>query len=412
MTLVAAGAAAVAALGAYVIAPQVGAYLDLRTARGELRDGDVPAARAHLDRCLAVWAGSGEVQFLAARAARRDGDRQAAELHLGEAARLGWDPVAVRLEKLLARVEAGAVDHVEGDLQAHLAIATADDEPVILEAIARGCLKARRLDLGYGYTKRWVDKYPGDWAGHYWHARVLEQGLRNDLAIEDYRKALALRPGHPDSRLRLAWLLLGKGEYAEAITHFETYLQAQPDAPAALLGLARAQRAARPPEEARATLDRLLAQPVDHPQGWLLRGQLDLDADRPADAIAAFRKAADALPYERDAHKGMADALRLLGRDAEAAPHYEKFQQLDRDIRAVDELMKKVNADPKNAALRYDLGVTLGRIGQTDDAIRFLVSALMLDPAHKPTREALAAAIARLNDPQLEALYRPLLTGR
>src|SRR5439155_23007367 len=69
--------------------------------------GDWHAEYQHRKKCLAVWSGSAQAHFLAARAARRAGDFQSAEELLVRCAELGWVPEAVGDEQLLLRLGRG-----------------------------------------------------------------------------------------------------------------------------------------------------------------------------------------------------------------------------------------------------------------------------------------------------------------
>jgi tetratricopeptide (TPR) repeat protein len=299
------------------------------------------------------------------------------------------------------------VERVEEPLRRYLAAGT--DERLILEALARGCLQMNSTERAYQYTRRWVERYPDDWYGRFWYGRALEQGLRYDLAAEAYQAVLARKPDDLEARLHCGQVLLWRGRHAEALPHFEAVVERQPANEAALLGLARCQRNLRPPEETRATLGRLLALPGDHPAGWLLQGQLELEAERPAEALPWLERAVRRMPLDRDANQALATALRWLGRGAEAEPYERRKQAIDRDLRRMDELLKASLANPRDVSLRYEAGTTLVRLGQHGQAVRWFVSALMLDPGHQATKKALAGCIQRLGDPRLAAAYERIL---
>jgi hypothetical protein len=108
----------------------------------------------------------------------------------------------------------------------------------------------------------------------------------------------------------------------------------------------------------------------------------------------------------------MATALRLLDRAAEAEPYERRKREVERDLHRMDELIKASLANPRDVSLRYEAGATLVRLGQGGQAVRWFVSALLLDPGHQPTKKALADCIRQLGDPQLIAAYRPILGSR
>jgi tetratricopeptide (TPR) repeat protein len=393
--------------GAFVLYPHLAAYYQMRQARQALEQNDFARAGEHLRGALAVREDSPEAHFLLAQSIRRAGDADAARRHLERAGMLGWDKRQVRLEEMLQQAQSGVVEPVEGPLRGYLAAGT--EERLILEALARGCLQSNFTERAYHYTRRWVERYPDDWYGRFWHGRSLEQGLRYDLATEAYQAALARKPDHLEARLHCGQVLLWRGRFPEALPHFDVVVERQPTNEAALLGLAQCQRCLRPPEETRATLGRLLALPGDHPLGWLLQGQLEQEADRPAEALVWLERAVRRMPRDRDANQAMATALRRLDRAAEAEPYERRKQEVERDLRRVDELIKASLSNPRDASLRYEAGATLVRLGQDGPAMRWFVSALLLDPGHRATKKALADCIERLGDPRLAAAYRPIL---
>jgi tetratricopeptide (TPR) repeat protein len=402
--------AALGAAGALLFYPHLTASYHIRQARRALEQDDFALAVEHLRGALAAQEGSAEAHFLLARTCRRAGDADAARAHLERGRALGWDRDQVRLEELLQEAQSGMVAPVEEVLQRYLGAGI--EERLVLEALARGCLQSNLTERAYSYTRRWVDRYPDDWYGRFWHGRALEQGLRYDLAAEAYRAVLERNPEYVEANLHCGQVLLWPGRYPEALLYFEAVVRRQPANEAALLGLAQCQRSVRPPEEARATLGRLLALPGEHPAGWLLLGQLELDADRPAEALPWLERAVRQTPLDRDANQALATALRWLDRPAEAEPYERRKQEVERDLHRMDELIKASLAKPRDASLRYEAGTTLVRLGQDGEAVRWFVSALVLDPRNQATRQALAGCIDRLGDPQLAGAYRPILEER
>jgi tetratricopeptide (TPR) repeat protein len=399
--------AALAAAGALGLYPHVTASYRMHEARHALEQNDFVRAGEQLRAALAVREDRAEAHFLLARGSRQAGDADAARRHLERARALGWDGRQVRLEEMLREAQFGMVQPVEEPLRRYPA--AAGEERLILEALARGCLQMNSTERAYQYTRGWVERYPDDWYGHYWYGRALEQGLRYDLAAEAYQAVLARKPDYLDARLHCGQVLLWRGRHAEALPHFEAVVQRQLANDAALLDLARCQRNLRPPEETRATLGRLLALPGDHPEGWLLQGQLELEAERPAEALPCLERAVRRLPSDADANQAVATALRWLGRGAEAEAYERRKQEIDRDLRRMDELIKASLANPRDVSVRYEAGTTLVRLGQDGQAVRWFVSALLQDPGHQPTKKALAGCIQRLGDPRLAAAYRPIL---
>jgi tetratricopeptide (TPR) repeat protein len=397
-------------VGWFIVYPQLAYGRHARHAQQALEARDFSRARVHLERCLEQRPNSGETHFLLARTCRRAGDFDAARTHLKEAGRVGWPAALIDLEGLLMQAQAGAVGPVEPTLRRFLG-SRPDQQQAILEALTVGCLQSNYLDRAYHWATTWADRYPEDWQARFWRGQVLERGLRYDLAVQDFEQALAGRPDHAETHVRLADVLFWRGRYAEALVHFEAYLQTDPDHPAALLGLARCQRALNPPEVARATLARLLARHPEHAGGCLLRGQLELDADNPDEALVWLRRAVASAPHDMEANQALATVLRRLMREEEAKLYERKKQQIEEDLRQMERLTKEILTNPDNVSLRYEAGTTLLRLGQEQQALRWLFSALLLDRHHEPTTKAVAECLQKLGDPKLLEYYRRIVEG-
>jgi tetratricopeptide (TPR) repeat protein len=304
--------------------------------------------------------------------------------------------------------QAGAVQPVEQPLRRFLETRP-DERRVILEALAKGSLQANFLDDAFRWTTRWVEAYPGDCQAHLLRGRVFEAGLRYDLAAGEYQRALDLKPTLATAHLALGEMLRRKGRYAEALPHFQAYLGSQPHDAAALLGLARCQRCLSPPEVVLATLDRVLAEQGDHPEALLLRGQVELERGHAREALDALQRAEWSLPEDVDTFQALATACRLLGRKEQAQAYEGKRQRVERDLRRMEELTKQIIESPRDAALRYEAGTILLRLGQEQQGARWLASALLIDPHHQPTKDALAACLPKLGDPKLVENYRRVI---
>src|SRR5262249_720488 len=152
-----------------------------------------------------------------------------------------------------------------------------------------------------------------------------------------------------------------------------------PQDTAALFGLARCQRYLSPAEITLATLDRLFAENPQHPGGLLLRGQLELERGRSEEAVTWLQRAERAHPPDLDTYQALVTAFRLLNRKEEAEAYEAKRQQTERDLRRMETLTKEIIQNPHDVALRCEAGTTLLRLGQEQQGVRWLVSALLID---------------------------------
>ncbi len=186
---------------AWIVYPQAMAASHWRKARRAIDDYDFESARRHLDECLKVWPQSAETQFLMARTCRRDGNLDQARQYLKEAKRLNWVQPQIQLEYLLMQAQAGLVRQVEPKLRQSL-IEGKGDETIIFEALVMGCLQDNLLDEAHQWVTDWIKNFPDDWHARFWKGRVLEAGLRYDLAAEEYRQVWEIKPDHAESHLR------------------------------------------------------------------------------------------------------------------------------------------------------------------------------------------------------------------
>jgi tetratricopeptide (TPR) repeat protein len=388
-------------LGVYSGVQAIRTEYHLRAARQALEQPNLNDALAHLTLCLDLSPHSTEAHFLAAQAARRLANYDAAEHHLNECKRLGWSSEAIDLERALSSAQRGSLARVEDFL-----LSGADkDQPeaiLILEALTQGYLKTYRLADALHCLNLWLQRQPHNVRALVWLGEVKERRNSNDEAIVAYRQATLIEPDNAVVRLRLAQALARSDHAEEAQEQFEQLRQRQPDNPEVLLGLARCQRSLGKTEEARQLLDRVLA--VDPgpdskqgPQGLTLfsealseSGKLALQMGDLEAAEQWLRNAVVRTPYDRDTLYHLYQCLLQRGKGAEARDCLDKVEKLAADRQLLAELTRKITANPKDPALRHEAGLICLRNGQEQEGVRWLLSALVEDPAHRPTHQALA----------------------
>jgi predicted Zn-dependent protease len=360
-----------------------------RAARRALDRHDLTAAQAHLTLCLEVWPDSAETHFLAARTARRAGDERELWLHLKECSRLGWPEEALRLEHDLLTAQSGELGGVESGLLA-VARRGGDDEPVVLEALAQGYLKTYRLAEALHCLDRLLEREPDHVRALVWRGEVKER--RNDLpeAVRSYRRAVEIDPDDDDARLRLAESLTRYDRSGEAVEHFERLLASQPTSARVLLGLARCRRGAGRAAEAQQYLGALLDLHPGHAEALGERGKLALEAGEAAEAERWLRRALALAPFDRDVNYNLAQCLLHQGKADEARAQQSRLDRITADFQRAADVTRQVTASPRDPALRHEVGVLLLRNGQEQEGLRWLYTALQVDPGHRPTHATLA----------------------
>ena len=385
LVLVVSIAAAVA-----VARPHLRAWYHLRAARAELKRYHNAQAIPHLRVCRDIWPNDPDVLLLAARAARRARVYGDSERLLGMYRKLRGHDDAHAFEQLLLTAECRvdeAADFCWSQVEAGHA-----DSPLILEALTRGYLGQYRLRQAQRCLERWKRLQPdnpqlysleGLFQLDYLHAI--------STAADCYGRALELDPDHEEARLGLAVALLMGKSFARAAEHFERLRQCQPDNCRVQVGLAECLDGLGQSAEALRIVDDVLARQPEFPAALSLRGQLALKSGEWAEAETRLRQALRYLPMDHQVRYSLVLCLERSGQQEEARRQRRQLQQMEEDVSRFNEITtKELTQRPNDPALHCTLGQLLLRSGQREEGLRWLQSALRLDPRYAPARQALA----------------------
>jgi predicted Zn-dependent protease len=380
---------ALAGLSVYAGGRYFWRYYQCHAAQQALHRRDFAAARALLTRCLQSWPEDAELCLLAAQAARRDGDYEEADKLLGQCQQLGGDRGAIELERALGISQGGDPARVEDYLLARQQKKPAEAD-LILEALAQGYLKTHRLPEALHCLDRWLERQPENVQALLWRGQVLERWNDLEEAVASYRRAVAADPGHDKARRLLALALVRSDRAGEAVALLDSLRQQYTEDAEILLGLARGRRCLGQLDEACRLLDEVLTAQPNNAEALSERGKLALQTGRVAEAEAALRRALALAPYDRETNYTFYLCLRQQGREDEAARILQTVERIRADLQRVSELRQQVAAAPHNASLRCEAGLIFLRNGQTREGLRWLQSALQIDPSHAEARRALA----------------------
>jgi predicted Zn-dependent protease len=146
-------------------------------------------------------------------------------------------------------------------------------------------------------------------------------------------------------------------------------------------------------------LDELLAADPDNAAALAARGRLALEAGREGEAERDLRRAVGLAPDHRLALADLARCERLLGHDAEADALQKRCDELTKDMARLQDIIREVALRPRDASLRHEAAVICLRHGQQAEGLRWLRTALEVDPDYGPARQTLAEARARKGSP-------------
>jgi tetratricopeptide (TPR) repeat protein len=381
----------------------------LRAAQQALREYEFQKALNNLDCCLLVWPRDGSTRLKAARAARRADQLQRAEEHLSVCERTGVTAQST-LERSLLRAQKGDSPEVEFEL-AGLVRQHHPQTVLILEAVARGCMRVYRRRDAISLLSHVVELTPDHSAAHAWlGSQYLEEGLVGG-AIPSYQKAVELAPHRSDYRLDLAEALTRFSQPSEAWPHFELLLRQSPHEPAVLLGAARCCRALGRYSVALERLDTLLAEQPDHAEAWAERGRVCRDEGNHSEAIRSLRRAFELAPNSYRIAFALLTELRGEKKTQEASVLLDQLERLSRDSRRLNELTAQLGKQPNSAVLRYQIGMIYMGNRMESEGERMLLGALRYDPDYPPAHAALADYYERTGD-SAAALRHRLRAGK
>jgi tetratricopeptide (TPR) repeat protein len=377
------------AAGIAAVHPQVRAWHHLRAARSELQRWHNAQAIRHLKICMYVWPNDPEVLLLAARSTRRARSYAEAErlLEMYQHAR-GLDD-ACTLEQLLLTAERN-IDQVL-ELCWRYVEQGHPEAPLILEALAFGYMRQYRLVEARACLERWKQLQPDNAQIFCLEGLLyLDYAHTRSVAIENFRRAVELDADHEEARQGLAVALISGRMFAEAAQHLERLLQNQPDSPSLQVGLAECFDGLGKDAEAIQLLDAVLAEQPEFAPALSLRARLALKNGDPVKAELMLRKAFRLNPVDHRTRYSLILCLHQNGKDEEAKQLQKQLEQLEDDLARFNDIVtREIVKRPRDPALHCEMGQLLLRSGQREEGLRWLQSALRIDPQYAPARQAI-----------------------
>ncbi len=147
-------------------------------------------------------------------------------------------------------------------------------------------------------------------------------------AVEEFRKALALRPNSAVERLNYGLALLRAGKTQEGIAELEQVQKQQPDIPHTWFNLGIEYKKAGEQEKAIRQFERMVALVPDEPVSHYNLGVLYKMEGRMEDAIRQFETASRLDPNLAAPHFQLYNAYRQAGRREDAARELQAFQAI------------------------------------------------------------------------------------
>jgi tetratricopeptide (TPR) repeat protein len=209
------------------------------------------------------------------------------------------------------------------------------------------------------------------------HAVALADQYRDEEALLQLKKAFALAPDDVDAHLVQGSVLLDLGDYEQALVHYQTARQGDPQYNGAYRGIGDALLGRRRYAEASDHYQQALQlEPADH----LAMNGLAAAMARQGHYVRAFELLNRALALAPDcseAYLNLGNTYLATGRADEAARAYQQA----------------LHFRPGYADALYNLGVIEASRGRLDRAVELFEDVLSKRPDHREAREALDAAM-------------------
>jgi tetratricopeptide (TPR) repeat protein len=194
---------------------------------------------------------------------------------------------------------------------------------------------------------------PDSVLAHWWLSLAYEQVHRPAEARQEVEQVTAAAPfGESQLHAAIGRFALGAADGPAAIDAFARAVRANPNDPAMHRLLASTLLQQDRADEALAEFVAvLLIDPLDAAAHAGI-GQIHLQAGRDADAVDALRRATDLAPADSETRYALASALERLGRTKEAAQHFARVEQAQRQTLADRRRELSVASLKQEAALR------------------------------------------------------------
>jgi Tfp pilus assembly protein PilF len=101
--------------------------------------------------------------------------------------------------------------------------------------------------------------------------------------------------------------------------------------------------------------------------------------------------------------------LERLGKKEQAQEYLTKINEIKADLKRVSDLVHGVMVKPHDPSLRHEVGMIFLRIGNTEEGLRWLATALKEDAGYRPTHQALAEYYEQASRKDLAAPHRRFL---
>ncbi len=374
-------------------------------ARRLLAERDYQGAIQVLSAALKYQPRHGSLHYLLGRAYRHLEDTDACGEHLALAREYGFAEDVVQREFQLVAAQAGQMASIEPYVGSLLANEM-DELPEICEALARGFILQLRFKDANRMLDAWNQVAVQEPLLHVMRGDLLSFGGEWRPAGESYRTALRFRPQHEAALLGLAEALIGQEAWLEAESTLRKAEPVAQDSGRVTRGLARCLLELGRLDEAARQLGEVPADtPPNDPRRMLL-ARLALRQQQPAAALEWLTPLIELWPEDVELATLQVEALRALGREEEAERRQRVVDAGRQELTQLMATRERIDAQDKNADVRYEIGATLVRRQSRRAGMAWLLAATLMNPMHRDAHEKLVATAEKTGDLAAASRYR------
>lgn len=360
-----------------------------------LKAGELAAAATAFRKSLKFDRRNVETLVALGYALREQGQLDEAAAHLGEA--IAIDPDRADAHYMLGLIfEAG---NRLAEAIGHFRRVTVLDPGAadVFRDLCRLCFQCGQIDEARRVVGLGLERHPDFADLHYFLGNLQVHEHQPELAIESFRRALALHPDYPEVHYNCGVALHGMERLPEALSSYESALAARPDYLAARIGHGKVLRALGRDAEALQSFDGALALDPGLAEMHNLRGSALEALGRNEDALASFDRALAIKSEWAEALINQGNLLRKLQRPEAALQAYRRVlaarpDQPDLlnncgllllDLKRIDEAIecydRALRARPAFAEVLNNRGLALQELRRFDDALADFDRAIEID---------------------------------
>jgi tetratricopeptide (TPR) repeat protein len=383
----------------------------LNAGRAALQHYHNTRAAEHLQACLWAFPHRAEALLLLARAARRANRFEDAEEFLDryEVVR-GPHDEALILERVLLQAHRGQVERVRAFCFQRIET-NHPDASLVFEAVASGFIRMFRMRDAKDCLLRWLDREPDNTQALLMRGIIYELRDAQEDALNCFRRVIELDPEHDEARLRMTGTLLGRLHRGkEALPHLQYLGESLPNNLLVKVRLAQCYDQMNQRPEAVRLLDEVLAREPTHSTALALRGAIAFHDNKLIEAEHYLCLAVENDPSNLEPRNQLFITLTKLGKETEASEAQTRLEEVKADLEELQKIMHvKMQAAPQNPKLHYDAGMIALRSGQVAEGLRWLQSAIEVDPTYAPAHQVLATYYQRYGNPARAQRHREFM---